>query len=89
MREGKMTLKITLEDLPPRPHKLRAEDMKDVFGGCSNEGGHCSKSSDCCEPLECYGIAKWNVPEAKSRKCAAGYGYFTVIRQGGGTTTIH
>lgn len=40
--------KIKIESLPMRTRTLDAEDLKNIFGGCTENGGTCGKDEDCC-----------------------------------------
>lgn len=44
---------LNVSDLPSRPRRLRIDEMKDVFGGCSELYDRCTTNSDCCGDLLC------------------------------------
>lgn len=45
---------LEIGDLPSRAHALGPGELKDVFGGCKNEGEHCDDAtSTCCGNLDC------------------------------------
>jgi|SoimicmetaTmtLPB_FD_contig_31_37375984_length_274_multi_3_in_0_out_0_1 hypothetical protein len=52
-------LRISLaRPLPARPRRLGADELERVFGGCNQDGGSCSKDTDCCgssQPNTTYG----------------------------------
>jgi len=51
-------LRITIDELPPRTHRLTVEEQQGVFGGCVMYGGLCYNSSDCCSGVECLQVAR-------------------------------
>jgi len=44
---------MTIDDLPARTTRLSPGDLRDVFGGCQEEGQRCAEVSECCGDLEC------------------------------------
>lgn len=44
---------IQIDDLPERAKKLRADELTEVYGGCTGYDKRCSKDKDCCTPLFC------------------------------------
>ena len=44
---------LSIRPLPTRPTRLSPDDLRDVFGGCDDEGEYCSKDSDCCGDMTC------------------------------------
>ena len=46
---------LTIRPLPPRPTEVSDDALRDVFGGCDEEGEYCVKHSDCCGDMLCSG----------------------------------
>lgn len=39
---------LHLDSLPPRDRKVLFTDLKNIFGGCLEDGELCSSHMDCC-----------------------------------------